>query len=1365
MEECMRRKYLKGKGRKIFAAFVTMTTIANTVIPGTLTYAEDENGINQSQEKIQIENQKSVQETEEKVQIENQESVPEQPSEKAQIENQESASVQKKEADEYGNSYADTAAYESAANNVATVTTGKCGDNATYTLYSDGTFVVSGTGPMDSYEYDWKYYCPTCPWSGYRGYIKKIVIEDGITSVGSYAFMETGLDYNSSCIPLEEIVIGNTVEVIEKYAFDGCNTISVVPIKQVSLGSGIKKVDENAFRTIGKIQKVTIPSLDVWMNIDFENEASTPMWGGNTPRDNKAELYIDGTKLVNLTIPDGTTEIKPYTFRNCRLTSVRIPNSVTSIGEGGFSYNDFGQIDIPDSVQNIGEYALAGCTNLTKIELSDNIKTLGAYAFYNSTGVKEIRLSQNLTRLEDGLFAGCTKLESIVIPDAVTDIGEDVFNGCESVMDLRIPEGVTSIGTFAFSNCTSLERMDIPDSVVNMGQYVFSRAKQLEMVHLPAKIKEIGEGMFYDCTSLSSITIPDDVEKIGYQAFSNCTSLRDVSHSDNVTQIEKYAFSGCSQLTSFEIPGQVTAIEEGVFSGCKKLDGIELPTGIERIEKSAFSGCVSLQKIVLPDTVRILGEKTFDGCTGLNEIVLSNELTTISPYCFQNCTGIEKIILPEKISLVDNYAFYNCKALNEVVFTGDAPVIKDVSFGGVTATCYYPKDNTTYTLEITTKDFGGDLKWTYEGEEEDKDFHKCGENITWQLSEEGVLSLTGNGDMYDYPKTELRYAPWYEERNNIKTIQVNEGITHLGEYAFYDCQNAETISIAESVQSIGKYAFYFCKFSNVKLPESMEVISESMFENCRYLKYVEFPKNLKRIEKYGFGMCLGLNSVEIPEGVTSIGDGAFTACGNSSSWGLYYSCYDFTSVKLPSTLKSLGTNAFRWCTELRTINIPNGLTELRTGTFEYCYKLQTVTFEWGVPQMPQNIFDTLYSKTVLLTCYYPGNNPEWTADKLQKYGAKSINWVAKEMEKPSSGSGGDTGSGGSGSGGTGSGSGSSSGGNSGSGNESGGNSGSGGSGSGSESGTGSGSGNGSGNGSESGGNTGSGEIADLGFQAHSLTLEGDIGVNFYLELNDTIVNDASAVMEMSIAGKTISNIKVSDAVKAGTTEVKDSNGISHSCYKFTCNVNAKQMTDTIQATLKTGNQTWKEEYSVQKYADEAKNSDNKKLIEIVDAMLTYGAYAQKLFSYNTDSLAGGNLADVSSVTAEDLVTYGYQKEGEEENLSLYGASLLLKDTTTIRVYYQLKDGNIEDFEFYIDGQKAEPVKSGNNGLYYVEVKNLAAQDLDETHTFKVGNLVISNYSALSYAKSVLDYEKSSEVNKNAMAAMYLYWKAAETYFN
>ena len=1269
------------------------------------------------------------------------------------------------------------------------INSGTCGENAKWTYYADKTLVISGSGPMKSYTYDWREYISTAPWMAYRSRIKKIVVEDGITSIGDYAFKECGYGLPGQCTALEEIVIGNDVEEIGKEAFNSCNPITVEPIQSVFMGAGVKRIAEDAFRTTGRIKKVEIPSLENWMQIDFANEASTPMWGGAFPRDNEeVAFYVGGVRTKNVIIPEGITEIKDYTFWNCRLNSVEWSQqeTVNRIGVGAFAYNDFKKIDIPTSVTTIDWNAFRSCVDLKKIELSDQIEKINGQVFCEDSSLETVGLPSKIESISAGLFSGCTSLANIEIPNSVKNIGNWAFNGCDVLQKIEIPKQVESIGTGAFYKCNALKSLEIPDSVKTIGDYAFAKEENLETILLPYGLKVIENATFQECSNLKTIQIPNSIEKLGDSAFEKCSSLQSISGGENITSVGTRVFSGCSQLQSVTIFPKISTINTSMFGGCKNLTHIVFPDKLIEIKSGAFSGC-AFSDITVPDTVTSLEAYAFSSCTNLKRIQCSKELTTIGERCFSDCTALDEIVIPDRVRSLGQYVFSGCKNLSKITFEGDAPEISSYAFAQVKATCYYPKGNTTYTAEIITQDFGGDLIWTYEGEEADSDANKCGEHITWTLSESGELVLSGSGEMYDYSLKNLEYAPWYEVRKKIKSIQISDGITHIGAYAFYKCENVTTVNtLPNSITTIGAYAFSWCHITEIELPDNLENITDGMLDDCRYLKKVTFPKKLKIIGKYAFSMCVGLNSVEIPEGVVSIGDGAFAACGNYTSWGEYYPSSSFISVKLPSTLQSLGNNVFRWCTSLQTINIPGKTVEVGNGAFSYCYNLSNVTFEWSVPKLASDIFDICKNTTI--TCYYPSNNPEWTADKLQNYKAYKVNWIAKEMTKPAegggsggsgsggtgtgsgeSGSGSDSGSGtGSGGGGSGSGSGSDSG-NSGSGSSSGGSS----SGGGSESGGGSSGGSGTGgSGSGSGGNEsgdsgnagGSGSEITLGYTAHSLTLNGDIGVNFYLELNDAIIKDSSAVMQMEVNSQKVSEIKVSDVVKNGTTEVTDEEGTTHACYKFTCNVYAKQMNDTIQATLKTSSGTWKETYSIKKYVEQAQESSNENLKELVNAMSNYGIWAQKLLEYNTDNLTEDSLPDVSQVTADQLTAYTYVENGSEDNLKVYGSSLLLKEKTSIRMYYSLKSGTIQDYTFKIDGNEVVPVKSGNNGLYYVEIDNIAAQDLDKVHTFTVGKLEISNYSVLSYIGKALKSEKSSENNKNTAAALYLYWNAAEKYF-
>ena len=1262
------------------------------------------------------------------------------------------------------------------ANTKKVIASGVCGENARWTYYNDRSIVISGSGPMYSFSWNDKEWVSTAPWMDYRAWIKKIVIEDGITSIGKFAFSDMGFGETGKYVPLEEIIIGNDVEVIEQQAFDLCNP-SAEPIHLISFGSGIKKIEDRAFRLVGKAEKVTVPSLETWMQIEFAGDWSTPFGVGSELWKEKAPaFYVGGELLKDLVIPEGTTEIKDYTFWNCRLNSVKWPQqeTVNRIGEGAFGYNAFEKIDIPTSVTVIDVAAFQSCINLKKMELSDQIQEIGGLAFYKDSSLETVILPTNLKKISSSMFRECSSLKNCEIPESVKSIEDWAFSECTVLPEIEIPKQVESIGTLAFNKCNAFKSLEIPDSVKTIGDSAFAREENLETISLSNGLKAIEDKTFLECGNLKTIQIPTSVEILGDRVFENCSSLQSISGGENITSVGTSVFGGCSQLQSVTIFPKISTINTSMFGGCKNLTHIVFPDKLTEIKSGAFSGC-AFSDITVPDTVTSLEAYVFSGCKNLKRIQYSKELTAIGERCFSGCTTLDEIVIPERVRSLGEYVFSGCKSLSKITFEGDVPEISSYAFNQVKATCYYPKGNTTYTAEITTQDFGGDLIWTYEGEEADPDANKCGEHITWTLSESGELVLSGSGEMYDYSANDLEYAPWYEVRNSIKSIQISDGITHIGAYAFYKCVKATTVNalpdsittigayafsesyiteigLPDSITTIGEYAFSNSRITEIELPDGLENITKGMLYNCKYLKQVKFPTKLKTIGDEAFQMCLGLNSVEIPEGVVSIGDSAFGQCGNSASWGMYYPSSSFTSVKLPSTLQELGSKVFFDCASLKTINIPGKVKALKDNIFMRCTNLRTITFDWGVPQFGSKV---LYTTTkVTLTCYYPGNNPDWTADKLQKYGAYAVNWIAKEMPKPSEtpGSGSD-GNGENGDG-NGSGSGDSSGSGSGNGNTTGGNNNTGG---------------GNTGGNNTGGNTTGGDTTDgkemtLGYTAHSLTLNGDIGVNFYLELNDAIIKDTSAVMQMEVNSQKVSEIRVADVVKNGTTEVTDEEGTTHACYKFTCNVYAKQMNDTIQATLKTSSGTWKETYSIKKYVEQAQNGSSENLKEVVNAMLDYGIWAQTLFGYKTDSLDGASLPDVSGVTKDQLSAYNETKSGAEENLEVYGTSLLLKEKTTIRMYYNLKNGSIEDYVFKIDGKKVAPAKSGNTGLYYVELSDIAAQDLDEAHTFTAGNLEISKYSVLTYVGKALESEKSSENNKNTAAALYLYWNAVEKYF-
>lgn len=173
---------------------------------------------------------------------------------------------------------------------------------------------------------------------------------------------------------------------------------------------------------------------------------------------------------------------------------------------------------------------------------------------------------------------------------------------------------------------------------------------------------------------------------------------------------------------------------------------------------------------------------------------------------------------------------------------------------------------------------------------------KCGESLTWNLDEIGILTISGTGDMYDYSEEP---APWSEYSDIITSITIDYGVTSIGTSAFTGCSNVQQINIPDSVEYIDPYAFSCCKgLHTVQLPASLTLISEELFAECDNLRNLSIPGSVTEIGANAFLRCTAFILEKLPAGIKSIGAAAFANCGN------------IESLALPGTLESIGEAAF-----------------------------------------------------------------------------------------------------------------------------------------------------------------------------------------------------------------------------------------------------------------------------------------------------------------------------------------------------------------------------------------------------------------------------------------------------------------------
>lgn len=265
---------------------------------------------------------------------------------------------------------------------------------------------------------------------------------------------------------------------------------------------------------------------------------------------------------------------------------------------------------------------------------------------------------------------------------------------------------------------------------------------------------------------------------------------------------------------------------------------------------------------------------------------------------------------------------------------------------------------------------------------------------------------------------------------------------------------------------------------------------------------------------------------------------------------------------------------------------------------------------------------------------------------------------------------------------------------------------------------------------------------------YSLSLDGNIGVNFFMELDKSVIADENAYMKFRLPNGKTSVVLVGDAKQqtvGGTTY-----------YVFSCEVAAKEMNETITAQIITSDKKGEiYEYSVADYIQYIRDNPtefDEKTLSLVNAMAGYGDYAKAYF--NNENLDANT--EMDAVTADTLASFDKQISGDlPEGITYYGSSLLLESNTTMRHYFKVAEGtDVSALSF-----------SGSKGnYYYIDIPNISAEKLGTIQNVAIGNCTIS-YSPMSYAYAVLSSKNTSESLKNLVKSLYLYEQAAEAYKN
>ena len=607
-----------------------------------------------------------------------------------------------------------------------------------------------------------------------------------------------------------------------------------------------------------------------------------------------APWYGSRSRVKSAVIAEGVTSIGESAFENCRsLTSVTIPNSVTSIGWSAFFYcKSLTSVTIPDSVTSVGAYAFLGCTSLTSVTIPNSVTSIGGCAFDECWSLTSVTIPDSVTSIGDSAFASCTSLTSVTIPDSVTSIGGGAFAWCTSLTGIWVTEGNSHYSSDASGVLFSKDKTTLVQYPGAFAAYA-----------IPDSVTSIGAGAFGGCTSLTSVTIPDSVTSIGQHAFNGCRSLTSVTIPDGVTSIGAYAFSECSSLTSVTIPDSVTSIGGIAFGNCKSLTSVTIPDSVTSIGGGAFQGCISLTSVTIPDSVTSIGDGAFASCTSLTDVYYAGSeaqwkaisisstgnnglLTANIHYNYVSHTHSYKAVVTAPTCTEKGYTTHTCACGDSYVDTytdalghawDNGKVTKEpteTETGVKAFTCTRCGETKTEVIPATGVVASGTC-----GAEGD------GSNLTWTLDSEGVLTISGSGGMHDYDGPSS--PPWYRSRSMVKSAVIADGVTSIGEWAFFGCGSLTSVTIPNSVTSIGRYAFYYCtSLTSVTIPDSVTSIGWLAFNGCTSLTSVTIPDGVTIINDAVFNGCTSLTSVTIPDSVTSIGGSAFYNC--TSLTDVYY---------------------------------------------------------------------------------------------------------------------------------------------------------------------------------------------------------------------------------------------------------------------------------------------------------------------------------------------------------------------------------------------------------------------------------------------------------------------------------------------
>lgn len=665
-----------------------------------------------------------------------------------------------------------------------------------WSIYDDGSMVINGSGEIPAFE---NYAVLPYFEMFEEGIVESLVIKDGITGIGDYAF------YGCSADTVE---IAPSVKKLGSYGFFGMENV-----ENISLSQNISSLGSSVFSCSDQLK----------ISVDTNNEHFITDEYGIIYDFNKNEIVFCpvGSDLTNYIFPSSLTHIRDNAF-----------NGVKNLYE----------VEFPKSLKTIGEKAFENCENLTTVIFNYGIETVKNGAFANCNNLNDIFYYSTYEVLADVSMDGCGIDKSDIICGYCRHNNTISLNGLSALCNNPgYTESVycNDCGIFTVDRKVVTENHTDSDDdgvcencaedyccAIDAGFALENDCSIIWVLYNNGNLVIYGNGKMEDYYAsqspfykhrgtITKVTVSDDITYIGANAFYEMECLETVSGGDNVL-----------------------SVGEGAFENAEILSNIEGLSNLETVKERAFRNC-ALQEWSFCSKIKNIGDEGFCGCN-FADIRLSDCVETLGDRAFYKCTFLEKVFIGQKVCSIGEDIFGQCSSLYQInadEFNTDFSVKNGVLFDAdMIELIKYPpaKSGNTYQVPdgieiISCGAFSG-----------------CKDIETIIFNEE----LRTIGD----------YA--FAHCSSISSIEIAAGVEKIGKSVFSYCNKLENISIPVSVNTIDKFSFSYCtNLKAVTMPSGVTRISEGTFYRCDNLEKIIFEGNITEIEKSAFGLCNKLKIV------------------------------------------------------------------------------------------------------------------------------------------------------------------------------------------------------------------------------------------------------------------------------------------------------------------------------------------------------------------------------------------------------------------------------------------------------------------------------------------------------------------------